>query len=128
MFYIFNKQDVCIGSCNVAPDEGDLAGRGEYAIEIEVECKVGWSLDEDGTPCAPIVPPLTLAEMAACARKLRDLKLTGFDRDLYRNQFFWGTLTAEQQGERMAYRQALLDVPQQADFPTGVNWPVYPTL
>lgn len=128
MFYIFNEQDVCIGSCNAAPCADDLASRGEYVLDYAVECKPGWVLDEAGIPCAPVAPPLTVAEIADRERRLRDSRLAEFDRELYRNQFFWSALTAEQQAGRLAYRQALLDVPQQADFPTDIIWPAYPTL
>ena len=35
-------------------------------------------------------------------------------------------LDADTQTEWAAYRQALLDVPQQAGFPNTVTWPVAP--
>lgn len=42
------------------------------------------------------------------------------------NPLRWATLSAEQQGAWADYRQALLDVPQQAGFPNDVVWPVKP--
>ena len=128
MFYIFNAQRKCISSCNAAPSEDDLVSRGEVVMEYSGECRVGWLLDEQGVPCAPIIPPPTPLEMAEKARQERDARLTEFDRELYRNQFFWSTLTTDQQTDRLAYRQALLDVPQQSGFPTDISWPAYPTL
>jgi len=43
------------------------------------------------------------------------------------NGVWYANLTAEQQQELSAYRQALLDVPQQAGFPTDTSWPAKPT-
>jgi len=42
------------------------------------------------------------------------------------NALRWATLSAEQQDAWAVYRQALLDVPQQAGFPSDVVWPVKP--
>lgn len=128
MFYIMNAQGKCIGSCNTEPCADDLASRGEYVLDYAGECKPGWTLDEADIPQAPVPPPLTLAQMTDRERYSRDSRLADFDRELYRNQFFWSALTAEQQAERLAYRQTLLDVPQQAGFPIDIIWPAYPTL
>jgi hypothetical protein len=43
------------------------------------------------------------------------------------NPMWYASLSAEQQQQLCTYRQALLDVPQQADFPVQVNWPAKPT-
>ena len=127
MFYIFNKNGKCISSCDIRPCETDLASRGEYLIEHDGDCQLGYT-DNNGVPTPPVVVPPTPEQQAATARDKRDGLLLRFDRDLYRNQFFWSTLTPEQQAERMAYRQALLDVPQQSGFPDAVIWPASPTL
>jgi hypothetical protein len=42
------------------------------------------------------------------------------------NPVWYSSLTADQQAELVAYRQHLLDVPQQAGFPTDVEWPAKP--
>jgi hypothetical protein len=42
------------------------------------------------------------------------------------NALRWAALDADTQATWATYRQALLDVPQQADFPTTVTWPVKP--
>jgi hypothetical protein len=42
------------------------------------------------------------------------------------NALRWASLSAEQQNAWAVYRQALLDVPQQAGFPNDVVWPVKP--
>jgi len=56
-------------------------------------------------------------------RALRDQLLQSVDRV---NPVWYSTLTADQQAELQIYRQALLDVPQQAGFPTDVTWPAKP--
>jgi hypothetical protein len=43
------------------------------------------------------------------------------------NPIWYATLTDEQCTELTAYRQALLDVPQQTGFPTQIEWPTKPT-
>jgi hypothetical protein len=44
------------------------------------------------------------------------------------NALRWATLSAEQQDAWAVYRQALLDVPQQAGFPNDVVWPINPNV
>lgn len=127
MFYLFSADHKCIGTCDNTPCAADLASRGEYAMEYADGCQIGY-INNNGTPEPPPVIPLTLTEREARARIQRDSLLLGFDRDLYRNQFFWATLSAEQQAERTNYRQALLDVPQQSGFPDAIQWPDYPAL
>lgn len=42
------------------------------------------------------------------------------------NPMRWESMTIEQQDALRAYRQALLDVPQQLGFPFDVKWPQTP--
>jgi hypothetical protein len=42
------------------------------------------------------------------------------------NPMRWESMSPEQQDAWRAYRQALLDVPQQAGFPWNVTWPPQP--
>jgi hypothetical protein len=63
--------------------------------------------------------------LAANIRAERDGRLIELDR-VVSNPLRWAELTQEQQAAAASYRQALLDVPQQAGFPTQVEWPVYP--
>ena len=78
---------------------------------------------------AAYVPP-TQAELdAALSEQLRmerDGLLAEVDA-IAGNALRWATLSVKQQGAWAVYRQALLDVPQQADFPNDVVWPVKPT-
>ena len=59
-------------------------------------------------------------------REERDWKLKLFVDAIAGNALRWNALTAEQQQAWADYRQALLDVPQQAGFPHEVVWPTKP--
>ena len=77
---------------------------------------------------AAYVPP-TQEELDATLseelRRERDGLLAEVDA-IAGNALRWATLSAEQQAAWAEYRQALLDVPQQAGFPNDVVWPVKP--
>jgi hypothetical protein len=83
---------------------------------------------EAANDVAAYVPP-TQAELdAALSEQLRmerDGLLAEVDA-IAGNALRWATLSAEQQDAWAVYRQALLDVPQQAGFPNDVVWPVKP--
>lgn len=44
------------------------------------------------------------------------------------NAVRWDSLSQEKKNEFIAYRQALLDVPQQPGFPTNIDWPTPPQI
>jgi hypothetical protein len=56
-------------------------------------------------------------------KKIRDEMLSAVDRV---NPVWYASLSPQQQQELITYRQALLDVPQQAGFPGQVEWPAKP--
>jgi len=58
-------------------------------------------------------------------REMRDAKLSRMDWVLC-NPLRWASFSPEKQAEWAAYRQALLDVPQQPGFPLSIEWPVPP--
>lgn len=78
---------------------------------------------------AAYVPP-TQADLDAIAafeiRMERDRRLLRQVDAVAGNALRWAALTPEKQAEWAAYRQALLDVPQQAGFPHDVIWPTMP--
>jgi hypothetical protein len=43
------------------------------------------------------------------------------------NPVWYSALTEQQQQELSTYRQQLLDVPQQAEFPVNIMWPTKPS-
>lgn len=59
-------------------------------------------------------------------RNERDLRLKNDVDQIVTNPFRWADMTAEQQQAWATYRQALLDIPQQAGFPTDITWPTKP--
>ena len=62
------------------------------------------------------------AALASQVRSERDLLLSVVDV-VVSNPLRWASLAAGKQTEWTAYRQALLDVPQQSGFPGSVSWP-----
>ena len=78
---------------------------------------------------AAYVPP-TQAELdealSAQLRMDRDALLSEVDA-IAGNALRWSALDAKVQAAWAAYRQALLDIPQQSGFPINVNWPVKPS-
>ena len=58
-------------------------------------------------------------------REDRDHRLLEVDA-FVGNPLRWASLDAATQDAWAAYRQALLDVPQQAGFPNDVTWPTKP--
>jgi hypothetical protein len=66
---------------------------------------------------------LNISQAEKFSRQQRDSALTQVDRV---NPIWYSTLTGQQQSELQAYRSALLAVPQQAGFPTTIEWPTKP--
>lgn len=70
-------------------------------------------------------PVLTDEQVADQARSQRDQLLLKLDT-VVTNPLRWNGLAAEQQQALSDYRQLLLDVPQQSQFPQVINWPPQP--
>ena len=64
------------------------------------------------------------SEANTALRRLRDRALESVDRV---NPMWWTSLTDEKRSQLQAYRQALLDLPQQPGWPSEVVWPTRPT-
>ena len=62
-------------------------------------------------------------ELQSINRQVRNNFLLKIDQV---NPIWYSSLTQQQQQELSEYRQALLDVPQQAGFPTDISWPPKP--
>ena len=60
-------------------------------------------------------------------REQRDMLLQELD-GLAANPLRWNSFSVDQQEQLAQYRQALLDVPQQAGFPDNVSWPMRPNF
>lgn len=81
--------------------------------------EIGWTWNGNGWD----IPSRPLSEVE---RERRD-KYLHIHIDVM-NGVRWNSLTEQQKNDLTAYRQALLDVPQQPGFPTTINWPVPPEL
>ena len=67
---------------------------------------------------------IDLEQTAEYQRGIRSQLLEPIDQI---NPVWYASLTADQQQDLAAYRQQLLDVPQQSGFPNTVEWPSKPT-
>lgn len=75
---------------------------------------------------ASLVPESEI--LAVGVRSKRDALLATEVDPIVSNPLRWASMTAEQQQEWVDYRQALLDIPQQAGFPHDVVWPTKPEV
>ena len=96
------------------PNDSEEHGRDIYARAVAGEFGV----------IAEWTPPTT-EELAANARAKRDYLLQEID-GIVGNPLRWASFSTEQQTAWANYRQALLDVPQQAGFPNTINWATKP--
>ena len=71
------------------------------------------------------IAPYPEAREAANIRFIRDELLLALDA-IVSNPLRWASFSQETQQAYTVYRQALLDVPQQAGFPWNVTWPTKP--
>jgi hypothetical protein len=92
-----------------------------HTKQIFNECVEGkWG---DIAEFVPYVP--TTEELAAQVRGQRDALLQEVD-SIVGNPLRWASFSTEQQTAWANYRQALLDVPQQAGFPNTITWATKP--
>jgi len=82
-----------------------------------------------GTDFTAYVAPTQTELDAAAATQVRaerdNLLVTVVD-PIVSNNLRWADMTAEKQAEWSAYRTALLDITDQAGFPTDITWPTKP--
>lgn len=99
-----------------------------FKNDVEELSRDVWKLISDSGSAEPFIP-LTIDELAIVERGWRDLELSWFDTVLYRNQFYWDSLTQDDRDVRLLYRTKLLDYPQQTGFPTDISLrPVRPDI
>ena len=97
------------------PSDTEEHGRAIYAAAVRGD------FGEVRQPSDAEVKALT----AGRARAQRNRLLSDLDV-IVGNPLRWASFTQEQQSEAAAYRQALLDVPQQPGFPLDIVWPTVP--
>jgi len=99
------------------PDDAEPLGADLYARAIA----------EEFGPIAAYDGPSAEQMQEGQMRGQRDTALRHLD-SIVSNPLRWASYTAEQQAAFAVYRQALLDVPQQAGFPAEIDWPVMPVF
>ena len=103
------------------PFTANLTDQYEHTRKIFNECVEGkWGSIAEFVPYVP-----TTEEIAANARGQRNDLLQQLD-SIVGNPLRWASFSTDQQTELSNYRQALLDVPQQAGFPNTINWATKP--
>lgn len=68
------------------------------------------------------------AENARAIRSERDMLLSGRVDPLVSNPLRWNALTTEEQNQVTQYRTELLNITDQASFPSSVTWPTVPDV
>lgn len=116
MFYIFNADHVCIGSCGSEPDQDDLGSRGEYATELSGACRLGDALI-DGV----VVPKVVPVDHAAMARNLRNGLRNSIDTYLMPAATINDVLVTDEQKQTLIADSLLL-----AAWPATAGWPFVP--
>lgn len=84
-------------------------------------------LGEFGEISEYVEPILTTEELAMKARAKRDSLLYKID-EFVLNPLRWESLPVETKDEIASYRNLLLVVPQQNNFPHTINWPETPLV
>lgn len=113
----------------VVDDETDLSQFNAILLNDYLDVKIGYTYidgvlkDQNENVVAPVEPvdPALVAIQEANAeiqRRLKQVNSIGF--------LEWEDLGAEKQAQVRAYKQALLDLPNQPGFPDNIQWPEYP--
>ena len=116
------KKVVNVVSLNQPEDHNPTPG---IEVAPQHDGDIGWTWNGSGWD-QPQSPEPSIEELEAKQRELRDKWLRIYVDTV--NAVRWNGLTQQQKDELIAYRQALLDVPQQPGFPTSVTWPTHPEL
>lgn len=117
MWYIFNKNNQCIGKCSIKPNIDDLATRGQRAVFSEKPI----SLYEPEKP-----KQIKIESIRAERNKL--IKLTQEKIDRYNNQSAINIVTTdspEKIKEIYLYMQELREFPNTCDIDNPI-WPTSP--
>lgn len=96
----------------------------DSVLTLAPDCsgEIGWTWN--GTAWQELVPTYTDEQRAANIRMRRDRLL---HRHIDRiNYIRWSSMSQVEQDAWTAYRQALLEIPQQPGFPNDVTWPQPP--
>ena len=84
-------------------------------------------IGDNFAPYAPLTQEYLDAQLIESVRSFRDMRLINEVDPIVSNPLRWNALTDAQRTAWTQYRTDLLNVPQQADFPNNVDWPVKPS-
>jgi hypothetical protein len=114
--------------------DGDVAGTGQWIYQQIVEGNFEGEITDWVPP-----PPLTVEEVSEMIRQSRNGTLTSVVDPVVSNPLRWNEMSETEQQAWTDYRRALLDLPQDPDFPwytevmsagyvdlTVVPWPTRP--
>ena len=111
MFYVFNKDNICIAMSDFALNEDDLASRGEYSKELDINLSIGDSF-VNNTSIASI------QNTERRARNYRDSLRKSLDTYLLPSSTINDMLVTEEQKEILIQDSVLL-----ARWPSNEGWP-----
>lgn len=118
MFYIFNRDNVCVCSCDFEPNTEDLATRGEYCKKFNSIVKIGDIL-QDGDLVEPdssqIVPVIDYEKQATT---LKDKLRASIDLYVLPTSTIGEDLVTEEQKATLVQDSLLL-----ARWPSVEGWP-----
>ena len=106
------------------PSDEIISQYPEGTIEVPIRPSVlhKWNSGQWIAPTQEEVKEL----LAAQIRSERDLRLAQDVDPVVTNPLRWGSFSDKKQAEWAAYRQALLDITKQIEFPIHVVWPTQP--
>ena len=114
MFYVFNKDNICIAMSDFALNEDDLASRGEYSKELNINLSIGDSF-VNNTSIASI------KNTERRARNYRNSLRNQLDIYLKPSSTINDELVTEEQKEILVQDSVLL-----ARWPSNEGWPHIP--
>ena len=111
MFYVFNKDNICIAMSDFALNEDDLISRGEYSKELDIKLSIGDSF-VNNTSVASI------KNTERRARNYRNSLRNQLDTYLKPSSTINDELVTEEQKEILIQDSVLL-----ARWPSNEGWP-----
>lgn len=121
---LLNKNTNVCENITLIDNIEDFVPFGDYILAPNQEGEIGWTWTESGW-IDPYGIQFTTDRAASRARFKRDALLKKYVDKI--SPVRWESYTQAQKDAWKEYRQALLDVPQQAEFPANIVWPTEPS-
>lgn len=119
---IDRNTNICVNIIELSPDDQYVPANPDHVLATDHSGEIGWTWN--GSQWLDGSVARSTEQRAMIVRRKRDNLLKQTVDSM--NPMRWTVMTAEQQQSWIDYRQALLDVPSQAGFPTTVIWPEKP--